>query len=537
MADRWQLGAHPIVTLPANRSWSEDPLRNRNWQFLDHTLQITYSLFGAYASTGDLRYRDRAAAIIADWSRDNPRVGAASGWAWNDHSTALRATVLACATLYLPREPWFEAALQLHGRTLADPAFYHVVGNHALNQMIGLLELAEVLDRPDWQTYALENLSKLAAASIDSQGVTNEQSVSYQHYNYARYTVASRRIAEMGLTAPASFSRVALMPRFLAYATLPNGEYEMIGDTDRMQAPAIPGTWAQFSATRGAVGPRPPDTVAVYSAGYLFARTGWGERRPYADEVAASLRWGPAPIIHGHADGGSVTLYGYGSRLLVDPGRYSYNYDVYRTWFVGRTAHNVVTVDGSTWRKTTPTDLLSHSRNATQVSARVRMLGHSGVSHVRGVVFSRRLGYLLVHDQLFSSTTRTYRQLWHLMPDARPYVQSWHFRTQRARGNVQVRQLITTGNTSRVVTGRTSPVQGWVAWEEARRIAAPVVEVSRRGTSARFLTLIVPAAGTPASGVSELRLTSTGYSVRIKIGSKYERVVVSGSTVTITPLN
>jgi hypothetical protein len=39
---------------------------------------------------------------------------------------------------------------------------------------------------------------------------------------------------------------------------------------------AIPGTEAEFAATRGASGPRPARTVVRYDAGYLFARSGWG---------------------------------------------------------------------------------------------------------------------------------------------------------------------------------------------------------------------------------------------------------------------
>lgn len=170
------------------------------------------------------------------------------------------------------------------------------------------------------------------------------------------------------------------------------------------------------------------------------------------------------------------------------------------------------------------------------VAARVRLSGIAGVGHVRGVVFSRNLDYVLVDDRLTSSTRRTYRQLWHLTEDARPTVEAAWFRTQRSRGNVQVRQLITGGTTSRVLTGRTSPIQGWVAWKHGVRTPAPVVEVVRGGTNVRFLTLLVPAAGTPSSCVSELKLTPTGYSVVIKVGGKRELVVVDGSRVSITPL-
>jgi hypothetical protein len=325
------------------------------------------------------------------------------------------------------------------------------------------------------------------------------------------------------------------MPAFLGHATLPNGEYEMIGDTPQFAARSIPGSAAEFAATKGASGTKPPSTVAAYRAGWLFARTGWGERRPYADETFLSFRWGRA-IIHGHPDAGAITLYGYGARLLIDPGLYSYNLDRYRRWFTSRSAHNVVTVDGVEWNKSVDNPLIDQSTSATMVTARLRLLGNRGTSHVRAVTFSRNLGYVLVEDRISSRTTRTFRQLWHLMPDARPDVEADSFATQRERGNVEVRQLVG-GSTSRVVSGRSDPVQGWVSWKFGVRIKAPVVEVIRRGTNVRYLTLISPAAGQPAPVVSELELTKTGYSVVVTIDAKSERVVVDGSKVSITPLN
>jgi hypothetical protein len=340
----------------------------------------------------------------------------------------------------------------------------------------------------------------------------------------------------MGLAIPASLSRVDLMPGFLAHATLPNGEYEVLGDTDGVEAQPIPGTIAEFAATQGASGPKPTTTIARYTNGYLFARSGWGETRPFGDELAYNLRWGPARYIHGHFDHGSLNVSAWGARLLVDPGKYSYNVDPYRAWITGRSAHNVVTVDGVGWKPSATTWLVSHTQQSRLFSTTMKITGYPGVTHLRGVTFSRNLQYLIVDDRLTSTTTRTYRQLWHLAPDARPLVEPAWFRTQRTRGNVQVRQLITSGVTSRVLTGRTSPVQGWTGWDYGKIVPAPVVEVRRAGANVRFLTLIVTAPGTPASGVSELKLTSTGYSVVIKVGAKRERVVVDGTKVTITPL-
>ncbi len=535
LAGRYALGSHPVVSLGLDPTWAEDPLGDRNWQFMFHSLPTVSDLLEARSLTGDHGYRVRASTLLRDWIADNPRQGAPSIWSWNDHSTALRAVVLTCAAPYFDGAAWLMASLEVHGETLAEPAFYVDHGNHALNQSIALLEVGHVLGRSDWKNLAVARIAALILESVDGQGVTNEQSTGYQVYNRSRYLLAKSRMQAMGIAVPAAFSRVALMPNFITHSSLPDGTLEHIGDTDRQTTPNLPGTSAEYVATRGASGPKPSTTLAVYSAGYLFCRSGWGENRPFLDEVFYSLRWGPAPYIHGHADGTGITLYGYGSRLLLDPGKYSYNLDPYRSYFKGRSAHNVVTVDGLKWNAKTPTALLGRSSSSTMVHAVTSTSGYAGVAQQRAVTFSRRLNYLLVDDRLTASVPRTFRQLWHLSATANPLLSTNRFVTRQRRGNLLVRQLVGS-STQAVVSGRTSPIQGWISYRHGHRIAAPVVEVVKTGTSVRYLTLLVPAAGTPSATVSNLTLTAAGYSVVVTVGSRSERVTVSGTSATITPL-
>ena len=533
---RYWLAGHPTVTLGLDPTWREDPLKDRNWEFTHHSLQVVSSLLESWADTGRPDYLARAEFLLRDWVASNPRTGSVSIWAWDGHATALRATVLACASIYLPGRAWLQSALFLHGKTLADPRFYENHGNHALNQSIGLLEAANVVGRADWKKLASDRIAALILESVDSQGVTNEQSIGYQWYNLGRYRLAESRLRAMDLPIPPAFARLSLMPKFLAYATRPDGKWETLGDTDTMAAAAIPGTWAQYAATKGALGPKPGGTLAIYRAGFLFARSGWGEKRAFADEVFLSLRFGPAPIIHGHADGTAITFYGYGSKLLLDPGKYSYNYDAYRTFMKGRSAHNVVTVDGLNWSSKAATTLVKQQSSATMVDAITSSAGYTGVKQQRRVTYSRRLNYVLVEDRATSTVSRSFRQLWHLSETANPLVTTSSFRTRNRRGNVLIRQLMPV-TSSRVVKGRRTPVQGWISYLHGSRIAAPVVEVVKTGRSVRYLTLIVPAAGQPAATISGLRTTATGYSVVVTIGGKSERVTVSGTVASIVPLN
>jgi hypothetical protein len=157
------------------------------------------------------------------------------------------------------------------------------------------------------------------------------------------------------------------------------------------------------------------------------------------------------------------------------------------------------------------------------------------VTQARRVTYSRALDYLLVEDRLTSSRVHTYRQLWHLVEDANPSLATVTTTTRRAKGNLLIRQLVGAPKL-RVVSGQTSPVQGWISYKESQKIAAPVVEAVQRGRSVRYLTLIVPADGAPDARVSGLRLTSTGYTVTVTIGARSERVTVSGSSISIEDL-
>jgi hypothetical protein len=535
MKNQYRLGTWPAFTLPSDLRWTENPPGDANWAFQFHAMRYVLDLLSATRLTGNMAYQDRGLALLLDWTRDNPPLSPPSIWSWSDHSTALRAIVLACTADATPMTSWLRTTLVTHGEKLADPSFYRKEGNHALNQDLGLLEVARVLDRADWQRLAVDRINTLISTSIDPQGVTNEQSVGYQFYNYRRYTQAAERITAVGLTPGSEFSRLELMPEFLAHATLPNGKLEMIGDTSGDHGASILGTVAEYAATSGASGPKPTRTIARYDAGYLFARTGWGERRAATDETFWSLRWGPGPVFHGHPDGLSLTLAGYGSRLLLDTGLYSYTWSPYRSFFKHREGHNVVTVDGATWDNTAATRLLDFQKSTRYIDVRLRASGYPGVTHTRRVTYSRRLDYLLIDDRLASSSVHTYRQLWHLAEDSQPAIEGSSVRTQRTTGNVLIRQLAGTP-TLRIIKGRTDPVQGWVSYSYGTKVAAPVEEAIQKGKHVRYLTLIVPSSGKAAVKVSQVSLTNGGYSVTIRIGERSERVTVSGNLVWMRPL-
>lgn len=537
LRNRYKLGSRPAVTLPANPTWSEDPFHDKNWEFNYHSLRFILDLEQAWATTGDTAYKDRALYLLRDWYIDNPRSDPPSDFSWDDHATAWRAMVYACTAELFGTPTWLINALDLHGRTLASSSFYVYHGNHALNQAIGLLEVGAVRQRADWRKLAADRINKLVVESVTTSGVSVEQSIGYQWYNYARYVYARTRLGETGGHVSTVFSRIDLMPTFLGYATLPNKQYELIGDTGSTTSHAIPGTIAQFAATGGLLGPHPGATLRIYGAGYAFGRTGWGDTRPYGDEIAFSLKFGPGRQFHGHADGGALNLYGYGRRLIVGTGTYTYSSSPYRNYFLGRHSQNVVDVTGAAFDPSATTSFKFSTRTSRAYALSVRVNGYKGVSDTRTIVFSRRLGYMVVEDRLSSLTSHDYTQMWHLFPGAKPAITGATVRTMATGGSLVIKQLGIAPKIS-AVTGRTNPIQGWRTLKYGSKVAAPALLSRRTGRSVRFITLLVPIP-TPGTSVKVLssRITSTGFSIVVSVGGKRERVTLDGSSVSIVTVS
>ena len=222
-------------------------------------------------------------------------------------------------------------------------------GNHALNQLIGLIDVACVLVKPTWKIGRGTRLSDLLVESVDAEGASNEQAVGYQLYNYGQYERARRHLVDVRHRPPIGLRPSRPDARVPGLCDAPDRTYAQLGDTDLQTARAIPDTIAEYAATAGASGPKTPTTVRRYAAGFLFARSGWGESRPFAEETYLTMRFGPGQYLHGQHDGQSITLSARGRRLLVDPGKYTYTPGSWMTYFESRAAHNVVVVDGLTY--------------------------------------------------------------------------------------------------------------------------------------------------------------------------------------------
>ncbi|HVL32129.1 MAG TPA: heparinase II/III family protein [Actinomycetota bacterium] len=536
LANRYRFPNHPYVTLPADPTWAEDPIADRNWRFQLHGLWWVENLYFAFDKTGDTRYRDRYYFLLRDWYQDNPRSAPPSDFSWEDHAAAFRGMLYACALQRSDPDPaWLTAAAELHGATLAEDAFYVRHGNHALNQSIGLLDLACVMVRLPWRDLAASRIETLLLESVDAQGVTNEQSEWYQLYNYSRYSLAMSRLEACGVVPSEQMQlRVRAMPRWSAFAAQPNGWTTMIGDTPNARIPSIRGTEVEFVASGGATGLAPDARSQVYNEGYAFFRSGWGQTRDLKDETAVTVRFGPARRFHGHVEPGGVLLSSWGDRILMDPGGpHDLNRTAWQRYFMSELSANVVTVDGRRMNRTGSAQLVAKRSTSAFDYVAVRHTKFRSVIHERRVFYSRRLDVLFVEDHLRSTATERYRQLWHLHPESNPiwYGANGSFLTRKADGpNVRARQLVG-GKGRRVVRGATAPIQGWVTYGYKHRVTAPVVQTIARGRDVRYVTMFVPSkTGGRGVSVKSFSLRPRGFSIVLRGSGREVRIAVSATT-------
>ena len=359
----------------------------------------------------------KAAFLIEDWWRANKPARPASNFAWDGHATAYRAEQISCLRTRMEAD-WLEDAGREHGEFLAAPENHQGKWNHGLDQDLGLLSLGYAFRRKDWSELAQERALEAISAMVDWQGVSIEQAISYHFYNFVRFMDAREMFAAAGVPLPAAvFDRVELMPEFLAHATRPDGRWNCLGDSvdDDNRREMLHATEAEYALSRGTIGPRPKRRFGVFHSGYVFGRTGWGETRPFDQEVYYSVRFGPGRIIHGHNDHTSITYYSRGRDILIDGGFDGYTPGKWRDHLRSPCAHNLIyTTDRTKFHWNNETKL-------TDIANRADLAGLSACRHP--LSFTERSRSVLFLQEPIEAIA----VLDHVYGPGRRYEQAWHF--------------------------------------------------------------------------------------------------------------
>ncbi|KAB1640835.1 heparinase II/III domain-containing protein [Gulosibacter chungangensis] len=362
-------------------------------------------------------------AIISDWFAHNPQTSPAISRAWDAHAVAYRTDSLIDIAERVSNSTWLDELLEEHKAFLALEDNFQGNWNHGVDQAKSLINVAERLKDASAQQIGLTRLEGAMLSIVDDEGVTIEQAVHYDYFNYQQldkcisyldgHPGAENTIARLR-------ERMQKMPDFLAHATRPDGTWFEIGDTPIEPAGSIPGTIAEYAATQGANGPRPDETVRTFSAGYIFGRSGWGESREFAEESAYSIRFGPGRLIHGHADNLSLRFVSRGIEIIKDGGFHGYTDDENRAFLRSQAAHSTIIASRGRKKSTTKPSELTFSRIEPQwqsFTINANPFEHTYVTRSIYIEFDPDI--VVVWDRLRSRSRTPFEQRWIINPEFR----------------------------------------------------------------------------------------------------------------------
>jgi Heparinase II/III-like protein len=532
MAGRLTIPPWPAVTIDPHRdgdaNWSLDPFDDPTWVQTYQSGAWIETLIAGYldrAPSADA-YRARAKALLLSWIRNVP-------------IAARDALTLICSSEAFPGHSWIEE--QIPPMVNYQAAHWMGAWNHGLKQDLQLLDIGCAYpagafggQARRWRQVAYQQMLASFAPNplgpaVDAQGATNEQATGYANFAYGLWTQAEQRLAACGYSLPSWIrSRIALMPMFVAQAAQPDGKLVQIGDTYVETPRSTPGTPLQYVGTQGRSGSPPSQRIAVYRAGYVFGRSTW---RPFGSASFYSLRFGPGRQVHGHEDHMSLTYYARGRNLLVNAGHYGYQNTPYRAYLLSPEASNVLVMPGVPFSRGAPTYLTRQVIGANGQFFEFSDTAFDGNPRDRSVYVSQDPGLVLVFDR--ASGASRYQQLWHLDPGLTVTRVSRSYAIATAPGTqLEIRQIPLPGQviargSTQVVRGQVNPYQGWVSQQMLQRIPAPVITMTRTGSSAAILTLIAPSG--PGTAVSTAITQRPGgwYHLRVDVGGSSVSFLIS----------
>ena len=523
------MSPHPEWRLPETIDWAADPFDDVNWQNQYHMLRWLDPLRRAAADGNDAAW-EMWLRYVRDWVENNPRSRPATRWVWRDMVEGIRVIQLCLAApLVRDRSPedltWLEATIRDHADFMSDPQNLGKA-NHAMHQHEALFVCGRILQDEVLTQRAVDRFDGLIEKEYDEQGVNREGAVAYHYNNYVWWERALRRLDAEGVPRPAAAERHARAPEEIAHSTRPDGTFVAIGDTDGGTPRTMSSPATDYVMSAGAHGEAPPDLLKIYDAGYVFARSGWGEtERTLDEETFFSISFGRADRVHGHPDGGSITYSADTVNWVVDPGKYQYGYSVPRKHFLSRGAHSLVSIEGRTPRKDAEVRLVRRVETDRALDLSFEDDSFEGVVLTRRVVYSTSAEYLVVVDHVRSKEECVATQRWQLGPDVDATV-GRNSVALASRGHTAILRLAGTPAQITTVRGQETPFDGWVSTGWKKKAEATAVLATKSGTSFRFIAVLAVGNGARPS-VETVPVPSPDFCLRVDTGKTSEFILVS----------
>ena len=451
-------------------SWRNPPSTDPTWQLNYLGLMWMKSL--ARRAAMDDQQQSLAALVdqVVAFHQQDPDPTTAT-WGW-DEATAVRRLETESCLYALTTSDKLVAGMIADATVVLGPRYYgppnFQVHNHGLMANLRLVKAADQLDQPAWKTTAITRMTNEAPLAFSAAGVSYEQSSMYQQTNADLWEQAAILLeATPGSESVAASLRIAVgkAHQVFSWFTEPDGTIVQVGDSDEAT-----GDPADLGAANRVLRDDP--------TGWIVGRWSWTD----PNTSYYTIRYGPARRAHGHHDrAGGVTYTTAGTRVLVGPGRYTYDKtSIYNAYQTNPEGQNVAIPDGG----------VAGNGTATVSAAVIQAPAHGwsltdtvyGVPHTRGVNVNRDAQRMQVSDTFASVSL--WRQHWHLDPQ-------WTLVSGGANSTVLVFShssgkkltVTTTGRVSGVAHGLTRPPTGWHFPDFGVRVWAEEIVIRSYGTA------------------------------------------------------
>lgn len=552
MAGYVKIAGYPAakIAVGGNVSWGANPYGNESWRIWFTGLKWIGGLVwtglgrsitvdGVTRSPTDAERQaalDRATQIVRSYLAANPKV-ATYPTAEQIASMGHRTQVLACLAEAIGSPSWLASAAQAHAAYIA--AHWKGAWNQGLEQDLGALAVGCIIGPRSIADAAASRMASAIGRSILPDGANNEQAPGYAAYSYVQWSLAYDRLQRCGIPVPAGFDRVPKLAEFVAQATQPDGRLVQIGDTVSAPPPSWTGTPTEYAASGGAVGTAPASSVGVYPyGGYVFGRSSWS---PMRSASYYTLRFGPAPTLHGHYDHTAVTWFARGHQVLMDSGHIGYTNMTLRKILWMPAAHNELTLDGV---------YPAHAATALTRSVQTGLYDAYTMADAPNLGVSRSRSVLVTHGQApdvmvvtdWSSATKAklvpritagvYRQHWHLPPGWNVNVNGADRVTATAgTEKISLIRVPVAGTPSKRSAGAAKSFQ---AYDIGRIRANYDAQFTSVGWSTRMVTVIVPSSTSDAVSVNRVANPDGTSTLTVTVGAATVQVTLDASGVPLS---
>ncbi len=531
------------------------PANADDWRDSHNMMGYVNQLMSGYLKTGRREYVEQIDRDIRDWILSNPHPGRMMRRGpWNGLQVSARVTNWMLVFYGLQGVDAFTPATRiLMLSSLAEHAQYLMLfhrrdfNNWTVQEVtsLGIIGCAwpEFRDAPGWRAYSQEKVGDQMRALAYPDGAEAELSCGYHKRTTEEFEEYAGTIRQFGYPVADSLTiNLKRMWSYLAYTMRPDGTTPENNDTDRRNiAEQMVGLAKKYNqpdweyiATQGRDGskPRIGPTITFPWAGQTIMRSGWD-----ADAQWTFFDAGPFGVAHQHYDKLHVSIDAFGRALLVDAGRFQYQENAYRDYFVSSAAHNVLLIDGAGQNKTPeraerPLPGTDYGSTSEFDYARgVFDAGYPGTKgravHTRAIVYVRNQ-FWIVADRVETDRKRKVEALWHFAPDCSVVIEGRNaVSTDEGKGNLRIVPVGGTSWRAQIVKGADSPVQGWYSGYYTEKEPNPTAIYSAEipGTTTLVWVLTAARGAVPAIDASVISSREDRVEVRVRRGDEKAYVV------------